>query len=65
MNPQYVFGLPTYGGTKTMWHLTTFCVAITAYAFNLEYWVCFVIPTQSIVDCESMGIEGWSNGYKR
>lgn len=48
-----------------MWHLTTFCVAITAYTLNLEYWVCFVIPTQSIGDCESMGIEGWSNGYKR
>ncbi len=42
-----------------------FCVAIIAYALNFEYWVCFVIPTQSIGDCESMGIEGWSNGYRR
>jgi hypothetical protein len=34
-----------FGGARTWWHLSIFCIAITGHAFNLECWGCSIIPT--------------------
>jgi hypothetical protein len=60
----YGIGIWWYGGIRTWWHLSTFCMAIIKHAPNFGCWGCSIIPTQSVRDHEDMGAKDWPINYK-